>query len=78
MLRAAQERTRAETAHRLSMGFTLADAVVGLHVLRGAMTDVLADAVAVEQMPAFADTLDQLKDVNAVLDEHVCACLSLA
>ena len=78
MLRAAQERTRRETAHRRSMGFTVLDTVVGLHVLRAAMTDVLADAVAVEEMPSFADTLDQLKDVNAVLDQHVCACLSLA
>ena len=42
------------------------------------MSDVLADALVVGEMPAFADTLDQLKDINAYLDRLVCATLAAA
>ena len=31
-----------------------------------------------DEMPAFADTLDQLKDLNAFLDRLVCATMSAA
>lgn len=54
------------------------DAVVSLHSLRGAISDVLVDALVLDEMPAFADTLDQLKDLNAFLDRLVCATMSAA
>jgi len=78
LLRDVEERTTADARHRLSLGFTVLDAVVSLHSLRGAMSDVLVDALVLDEMPAFADTLDQLKVLNAFLDHLVCATMSAA
>ena len=78
LLRTIEERTTADTRHRLSLGFTVLDAVVSLHTLRGAISDVLVDALVLGEMPAFADTLDQLKVLNAFLDRLVCATMSAA
>ena len=78
LLRTIEERTATDTRHRVSLGFTVLDAVVSLHTLRGAISDVLVDALVLGEMPAFADTLDQLKVVNAFLDRLVCATMSAA
>src|SRR5665647_188420 len=78
LLRTVEERTTADAQHRLSLGFAVLDAVVGLHSLRGAISDVLVDALVLDEMPAFADTLDQLKDLNVFLDRLVCATMSAA
>lgn len=78
LLRAVEERTTADARHRLSLGFAVRDAVVSLHVLRGAISDVLVDALVLDEMPAFADTLDQLKVLNAFLDRLVCATMTAA
>jgi hypothetical protein len=78
LLRTVEERMTTDTRHRLSLGFTVLDAVVGLQGLRGAISDVLVDALVLDEMPAFADTLDQLKDVNSFLDRLVCATMSAA
>jgi len=76
LLRAVEEQASADVRHRLSLGFAVLDAVVSLHVLRGAICDVLVDALVLDEMPAFADTLDQLKVVNAFLDRLVCATMT--
>ena len=78
LLRAIEQRTTADARHRLSLGFAVLDAVVGLHSLRGAISDVLVDALVLDEMPAFADTLDQMKVLNALLDRLVCATFSAA
>ena len=78
LLLGIEERFTVDTRHRMTFGFTVVDAIVGLHVLRSAVSDVLADALVVGEMPAFADTLDQLKDINAYLDRLVCASLAAA
>jgi hypothetical protein len=78
LLRSIEERTTADARHRLSLGFSVLDAVVGLHSLRGAINDVLVDALVLDEMPAFADTLDQMKLLNAHLDHLVCATISAA
>jgi hypothetical protein len=78
LLREVEERTSADARHRLSLGFAVHDAVVSLHVLRGAICDVLVDALVLDEMPAFADTLDQLKVLNAFLDRLVCANMNAA
>ena len=78
LLGTIEERTTADTRHRLSLGFTVLDAVVSLHSLRGAISDVLVDALVLDEMPAFADTLDQMKVLNAFLDRLVCATISAA
>jgi RsbT co-antagonist protein rsbRD N-terminal domain len=75
MLRAMEERATADARHRLALGFTVLDAVVSLQTLRAAISDVLVDALVLDEMPAFADTLDQLKVVNALLDRLVCAAV---
>jgi hypothetical protein len=38
-----------------------------LLLLRGAIVDVLVDALAGGELPSFADTLLQLKDIDALL-----------
>jgi len=76
LLRAVEEQASADVRHRLSLGFAVLDAVVSLHVLRGAICDVLVDALVLDEMPAFADTLDQLKVVNVFLDRLVCATMT--
>ena len=78
LLESIEARVTEDARHRLTFGFTIRDAIIGLHVLRGAVSDVLADALVVGEMPAFADTLDQLKAVNAYLDRLVCATLAAA
>ena len=78
MLRTIEQRATADARHRLSLGFTVLAAVVGLHTLRGAISDVLVDALVLDEMPAFADTLDQLRIVNAFLDRLVCATIIVA
>jgi len=78
LLRTFEERATADARHRLALGFAVLDAVVGLHSLRGAINDVLVDALVLDEMPAFADTLDQMKVLNAFLDRLVCATMSAA
>jgi hypothetical protein len=77
LLRIVEERASADARHKLSLGFPLLDAVASLHALRGAINDVLVDALVLDEMPAFADTLDQLKVVNAFLDRLVCATMTV-
>ena len=78
LLRSVEERTTADARHRLALGFAVLDAVVGLHILRGAISDVLVDALVLDEVPAFAETLDQMKLLNAFLDHLVCATMSAA
>jgi hypothetical protein len=78
LLRTIEERTTAGARHRLSLGFAVLDAVVSLHILRAAISDVLVDALALDEVPAFADTLDQMKVLNAFLDRLVCATMNAA
>ena len=52
------------------------DGLAALQVLRGAMVDVLIDALVLDEMPSFADTLDQLKATNAFIDRLVCATMA--
>lgn len=76
LLRQAAERITADTANRLSLGFTVLDLVMALQALRGAIVDVLIDALVLGELPAFAETLEQLKDADAFIDRLVCAALA--
>ena len=78
LLKRIEERWTTETEHRVALGFTVRDMVVALHVLRRVMVDVLIDALVLDEMPAFADSLDQLKAANAFLDRLVCAAMAAA
>lgn len=78
VMRRTEERATVETGHRLALGFSVRDMVVGLHVLRGVIVDMLIDALVLDETPSFADTLDQLKAVNAYLDRVVCATMAAA
>ena len=66
--RRVEHQAAADAAHWISLGFTLQDVVGGLHALRGAVIDVLGDALAQDEMPSFGDSLDQLKVLDAFLD----------
>ncbi len=76
--RQACERVAADAANRLSLGFTALDLTMALQSLRGAIVDVLIDALVVGELPSFADTLDQLKTVDAFIDRLVVAVLETA
>ena len=76
LMKHIEDRATAETAYRLTLGFTVLDMIMGLQVLRGAVVDVLIDALVLDEMPSFADTLDQLKATNAFIDRLVCAALA--
>lgn len=75
LMKSLEERTAAETVYRLTLGFTVLDMVVALQVLRGAIVDVLIDALVLDEMPSFADSLDQLKATNVFIDRLVCATM---
>jgi hypothetical protein len=76
VLRSVAERITAETRHHLALGFALLDIVAGLHALRGAMVDVLQDALVLGEMPTFGETLVQIKEVDAFLDHVVRATVA--
>ncbi|MFA4965247.1 MAG: hypothetical protein WC709_06380 [Thermoleophilia bacterium] len=78
LLRGIESRVTAEARHRLALGFKVLDLLVALHALRGAIVDVLQDALVQDEMPPFAVSLDQLKNANAFLDRLVCASLAAA
>jgi hypothetical protein len=56
--RRVDQQAAAEAAHWLALGFTLKDVVSSVHVLRGAVNDVLLDALVQDETPSFGDTLD--------------------
>jgi hypothetical protein len=76
LLRRAGERVAADAANRLSLGFTALDLVTALQALRGAIVDVLIDALVLGELPPFAETLEQLKGVDAFIDHLVYAILA--
>jgi hypothetical protein len=78
LMKRFEERVTAESEHRIALGFTVRDMVVALHVLRGVMIDLLIDALVLDEMPSFADSLDQLKAANGFLDRLVCATVAAA
>jgi hypothetical protein len=76
LLKRLEERVTLESEHRVALGFKVHDMVVALHVLRRVIVDVLIDALVLDEMPSFADSLDQLKAANAFLDRLVCATMA--
>jgi hypothetical protein len=78
LMKRLEERVTAESEHRVALGFKVRDMIVALHVLRRVIVDVLIDALVLDEMPSFADTLDQLKAANAFLDRLVCATMEAA
>ena len=76
LVRRAEERVAGEAASRLELGFEMLDVVRALQALRGVVLDVLVDALATDEMPSFADTLAQLKAVDALLDALICAVVA--
>jgi len=75
VLRMACERIAADTANRLTLGFTVLDVAAALQSLLGAAIDVLLDALVLNELPSFAETLEQLKAVGIFIDRLVGAVL---
>jgi hypothetical protein len=75
VLRAARERVAADTANRLALGFTALDIATALQALRGAVIDVLLDALVLDELPSFGETLEQLKAAGEFVDQLVVAVL---
>ena len=78
LLRRAEERTAADAANRLALGFTVLDLAIALQTMRGAIIDVLLDALVLGELPSFADTLLQLKRSDDLIDRLVCAIVNAA
>ncbi len=78
VLRVACERIAADAAHRLTLGFTALDVAGALQALRGAAIDVLLDAIVLNELPSFAETLEQYKAVGVFIDRLVVAVLETA
>ena len=62
----------------MSLGFTALDLAMALQELRGAIVDVLLDALVLGELPSFAETLEQVKAADAFIDRLVAAVLSAA
>lgn len=75
VLRQARERIAADAANRLALGFTALDLAMALQALHGAIVDVLLDALVLNELPSFAETLEQLKAAGGFLDRLVVAVL---
>ena len=78
VLRVACERVAADAVHRLTLGFSALDVAGALQALRGAAIDVLLDALVLNELPSFAETLEQLKAVCVFIDRLVAAVLETA
>jgi hypothetical protein len=78
VLRAACDRIAADAANRLTLGFTALDVVGALQAFMGAAIDVLLDALVLNELPSFADTLEQLKAAGVFIDRLVVAVLETA
>jgi RsbT co-antagonist protein rsbRD N-terminal domain len=74
-LRQACERVAADASNRLSLGFGVLELAMALQALRGAIVDVLLDALVLGELPSFAETLEQLKAADAFIDRLVGAIL---
>jgi hypothetical protein len=77
-LNQACERIAADASNRMSLGFTALDLTMALQKLRGAIIDVLLDALVLGELPSFAETLEQVKAADAFIDRLVGAVLSAA
>jgi hypothetical protein len=76
LLRQIEERIAGDAAYRLSLGYSTLDLVMALQSLRGAIVDVLLDALVLGELPSFAETLEQLKAAGALVDRLICATLT--
>jgi hypothetical protein len=77
-LRQARERVAADAAYRMSLGFTALDLAMAMQGLRGAIVDVLLDALVLGELPSFAQTLEQVKAADVFIDQLVAAVLTAA
>jgi hypothetical protein len=77
-LRQACERVATDAAYRMSLGFTALDLAMALQALRGAIIDVLLDALVLGELPSFAETLEQVKAADLFIDRLVAAVLTAA
>jgi hypothetical protein len=77
-LRQACEHIAADAAKRMTLGFTALELAVALQALRGAIVDVLLDALVLGELPSFAETLEQLKAADRFIDKLVAAVLTAA
>ena len=75
-LRQACDRIATDASHRMSLGFTALDLAMALQKLRGAIIDVLLDALVLGELPSFAETLEQVKAAGGFIDRLVGAVFS--
>lgn len=77
-LRLACERVAADAGNRMALGFTAVELAAALQALRGAIVDVLLDALVLGELPSFAETLEQVKAADGFIDRLVTAVLTAA
>ena len=75
-MRRACDRVAADAGNRMALGFTAVELAAALQVLRGAVVDVLLDALVLGELPSFAETLEQVKAVDRFIDRLVAPVLT--
>ena len=75
-LRQACGHIAADAANRMALGFTALELAAALQALRGAIIDVLLDALVLGELPSFAETLEQVKAADRFIDKLVAAVLT--
>jgi hypothetical protein len=74
-LRRACDRVAADAGNRMALGFTAVELAAALQTVRGAIIDVLLDALVLGELPSFAETLEQVKAADRFIDHLVAAVL---
>ena len=76
LLRDVDRRAAAEAAHRRTLGFADAEMAAAWSGLRRAVVTVLLDALVLGELPSFGQTLEQLREIDAMIDRLVVAAVA--
>jgi len=68
VIRRIESEVAADAARRGALGFDLGDVLAGLQQIRDAIWKVLIDALVMGDLPAFGETMDEMRQIDGVLD----------
>ncbi len=68
VIRRIESEVAADAARRGALGFDLGDVLAGLQQIRDAIWKVLVDALVMGDLPAFGETMDEMRQVDGFLD----------
>jgi hypothetical protein len=68
VIRRIESEVAADAARRGALGFDLGDVLAGLQQVRDAIWKVLVDALVMGDLPAFGETMDEMRQIDGFLD----------